>query len=74
MFDPRKVPANLPAARKATKAKTQTQLLARVSELPFQYPDLAELDLNPVFLFPDHLVIGDARAIRSKATKERQVA
>ena len=39
-------------------------LVARVSQLPFQYPDLAELDLNPVFALKAGVVIGDVRAAR----------
>ena len=38
-------------------------LLVAVSRLPFLYPDLRELDLNPVFLLPEGLVVGDARLI-----------
>jgi len=49
------------------------RLVAGVSLLPFHYVDLAELDLNPVFLLEDGLVIGDARAVRRDAatTDER---
>lgn len=39
-------------------------LLVRVSRLPFLYPDLQELDLNPVFLFASGLLVADARLIR----------
>jgi acetate---CoA ligase (ADP-forming) len=38
-------------------------LLMHVSELPFRYPDIAELDLNPVFAGPDSAVAGDVRVI-----------
>ena len=38
-------------------------LLVRVSELPFRYPEIAELDLNPVFAGPDGAVVGDVRVI-----------
>jgi len=38
-------------------------LLMRVSELPIRYPDIAELDLNPVFAGPDGAVVGDVRVI-----------
>ena len=38
--------------------------LADVSQLPFRYPDIAELDLNPVFVLEHGLSIGDARVIR----------
>lgn len=39
-------------------------VLARFSELPFRYPDVAEVDLNPVFLLSEGLVVGDVRVIR----------
>jgi acetyltransferase len=39
------------------------ELVARVSELPFRYPEIAELDLNPVFAGPDGAVAGDVRVI-----------
>ena len=37
--------------------------MVRVSELPFRYPEIAELDLNPVFAWPDGAVVGDVRVI-----------
>ncbi len=39
------------------------ELLVNVSELPFRYPEIAELDLNPVFAGPDGAVAGDVRVI-----------
>jgi acetyltransferase len=39
------------------------ELLVCCSRLPFQYPDLLELDLNPVFLLPDGVLVGDVRVI-----------
>ena len=38
-------------------------LLVKVSELPFRHPEIAELDLNPVFAGPDGAVVGDVRVI-----------
>jgi acyl-CoA synthetase (NDP forming) len=38
--------------------------LVTFSQLPFRYPDVAEIDLNPVFLFPEGLLVGDVRVIR----------
>ncbi len=38
-------------------------LLVKVSELPFRYPEIEELDLNPVFAGPDGAVVGDVRVI-----------
>ncbi len=40
-------------------------LVARASELPVRYPDLAELDLNPVFALEAGVIIGDIRAVRA---------
>ncbi|MEW5825748.1 MAG: acetate--CoA ligase family protein [Candidatus Bipolaricaulota bacterium] len=40
-------------------------LVAHVSELPFRYPDLEELDLNPVFSLEHGALVGDARAVRA---------
>ena len=41
--------------------------LVRLSWLPFRYPEVGEVDLNPVFLFEEGrgLVVGDARVIRN---------
>ena len=38
-------------------------MIVRVSELPFAYPELAEIDLNPVFASPAGAVAGDVRII-----------
>jgi acyl-CoA synthetase (NDP forming) len=48
-------------------------VLARFSQLPFEYPWIQELDLNPVFLFAEGqgLVVGDVRVIAKDNTKER---
>ncbi len=40
-----------------------TDLIARVSELPFLYPEIAEMDLNPVFVLPQGVLVGDVRLI-----------
>lgn len=37
-------------------------MLARISQLVVDYPDLLELDLNPVTVLPDRAVVLDARA------------
>ncbi|MBC7227050.1 MAG: acetate--CoA ligase family protein [Thermoflexales bacterium] len=42
-------------------------LIARVSELPFRYPDIAEMDLNPVFVLPQGVRVGDVRLIRKES-------
>ncbi len=38
-------------------------LIARVSDLPFLYPEIAEMDLNPVFVLPQGVLVGDVRLI-----------
>jgi acetyltransferase len=42
-----------------------TDVLVRFSRLPFQYPELQELDLNPVFVFREGegVLVGDVRVI-----------
>lgn len=42
------------------------ELLVKVSELPFRYPDIGEVDLNPVFAGPDGAVAGDVRVIPAR--------
>jgi acetyltransferase len=44
-------------------------LLVQVSMLPFSFPEIDELDLNPVFLSPSNAVIGDARVISKSKQK-----
>ncbi len=39
-------------------------LIARVSRLPLVYPEIAEMDLNPVFVQPRGVLVGDVRVIR----------
>ncbi len=39
-------------------------LIARVSRLPLVYPEIAEMDLNPVFVRPRGVLVGDVRVIR----------
>ncbi len=44
------------------------RVMVRVSRLPFEYADVGQLDLNPVFLSGEGVTIGDARLIRASAT------
>jgi hypothetical protein len=37
--------------------------LVQFSRLPFFYPEITEVDLNPVFLLSKGLVVGDVRVI-----------
>jgi acyl-CoA synthetase (NDP forming) len=39
-------------------------LLVEFSQLAFRYPEIGEVDLNPVFVFSKGLVVGDALVIR----------
>lgn len=41
-------------------------LIARVSTLPFLYPDIAEMDLNPVFVLPRGVLVGDVRVVKKQ--------
>jgi acetate---CoA ligase (ADP-forming) len=40
--------------------------LVRFSRLPFHYPEIAEIDLNPVFLLSKGLLVGDVRVIGTR--------
>jgi len=40
------------------------ETLVNFSRLTFLYPEIAEVDLNPVFVFSKGLVVGDVRVIR----------
>jgi acyl-CoA synthetase (NDP forming) len=42
-------------------------VLVNFSRLPFHYPEIGEVDLNPVFLFSEGLVVGDVRVIPRNA-------
>jgi acetyltransferase len=46
-------------------------VLVNFSRLPFRYPEIDEVDLNPVFLFPEGLVVGDVRVIHEKRSKHQ---
>ena len=39
------------------------KLLVRVSELAIDYPEISEMDLNPVFAMPNGTLVGDVRVI-----------
>jgi len=48
--------------------------LVTLSEFPFRYPTVEEVDLNPVFLFEagEGLMVGDVRVITRNSTKESE--
>ncbi len=50
--------------QKAVDLDALAGMIARVSELPFEYPEILEIDLNPVFASPAGAVTGDVRIIR----------
>jgi acyl-CoA synthetase (NDP forming) len=50
--------------RPAYDIESLIEVLVKFSRLPFHYPELGEVDLNPVFLLEKGLVVGDARVIR----------
>jgi acyl-CoA synthetase (NDP forming) len=45
-------------------------MLVNFSRLPFRYPEIVELDLNPVFVFSKGLVVGDVRVIREEKSND----
>lgn len=51
--------------QKPCDLESLAQTLAIFSQLPFLYPELQEIDLNPVFLLQEGHVIGDVRVIRA---------
>jgi acetyltransferase len=50
--------------RKPCDLDSLADVLVNFSRLPLRYPDIGEIDLNPVFLFSKGLVVGDVRVIR----------
>jgi len=52
--------------RPAADLDTLAGLLVNVSRLPLIYPDIAEVDLNPVFVFQSGAVAADVRIIRKE--------
>ena len=46
---------------------TLAKVLVAFSHLPFRYPEIDEIDLNPVFVFARGVVVGDARIIKREA-------
>ena len=46
--------------------------VARVSRLPFAYPDIRELDLNPIFCLKRGCAIADVRLLRDAASIDEQ--
>jgi acyl-CoA synthetase (NDP forming) len=45
-------------------------VLVSFSRLPFRYPEISELDLNPVFVFTKGLRVGDARVIGKEKSND----
>ena len=46
------------------------ETLVNFSRLPFRYPEIAEVDLNPVFVLSKGLVVGDVRVIGKSQKQE----
>lgn len=51
--------------------ETLADVLVRFSRLPFLYPEVAEVDLNPVFVSAEGVWVGDVRVIRNKVAGEQ---
>ncbi|MCR3883544.1 acetate--CoA ligase family protein [Methanotrichaceae archaeon M04Ac] len=50
------------------------RLLLRISDLVVEHPEIAEMDLNPVFLYPDGYTVVDARIILGDVPEEAEAA
>jgi acetyltransferase len=48
------------------------EVLVNFSRLPFRYPEIAEMDLNPVFVLSKGLVVGDVRVIGKRNDQGEQ--
>ena len=55
--------------RKPVDLAALADIIVRVSELPFAYPEIAEIDLNPVFASPAGALAGDVRIITRQPAK-----
>ena len=49
--------------RKPCDLNALAEVLVRFSQLSFRYPEIRQVDLNPVFLFSRGLAVGDVRVI-----------
>lgn len=47
--------------------KALADVLVSVSRLPFQYPEVGQMDLNPVFVQSRGVLVGDVRVIRTQS-------
>jgi acetate---CoA ligase (ADP-forming) len=52
---------------KAVDKNTLVSILLKISDLTQRFPLIEEMDLNPVFLYPDGAVVVDARIILEKS-------
>lgn len=46
------------------------QLISKTSLFPFIYPQIEEMDMNPVFLFEDRSIVADVRILVRKENKQ----
>lgn len=49
--------------QKPADLKSLAETISRFSRLPLLYPDLEEVDLNPIFLYEEGLCVADARIL-----------
>jgi acetyltransferase len=52
--------------QKAVNFDLLEETMVKFSMLPFKYPEVAELDLNPLFLTEKEILVGDVRVITSE--------
>lgn len=55
--------------KKGCDLEALTKFLVKVSQIPFLFPQIEEMDLNPVFLLETGVLIGDARIIGKRGGK-----
>src|SRR5690606_32147746 len=58
---------------KAVDLDSLKQLLLKISRLVVENPEISELDLNPLILYPDGYVTVDARMFVSEPTQQDNV-
>jgi acetate---CoA ligase (ADP-forming) len=57
----------------AVDLKSLQQLLVKISQLVVENPEISELDLNPLFLYPDGYVAVDARMFVSEPARLEKI-
>ena len=51
--------------RPAVDENALVETLLRLARLAEEHPDIMEVDLNPVFAYPDGMIVADARVLKA---------